>query len=319
MRASSLSNPKIIDLLNHYYIPVNVDGVYTQQNEAVPADEKTAYRQVFQALHLVNRKNQEAGRPPLSVGTVHAYVLDSSGQPLDSLHVAAAGPERTLAMLEKHIKALQVAKGKPVVKPAAQSLAPKANADALVLHLTARYLVGKGDPGARKDVEDDLVPLKPVLGGEKSGQWRALPSEDWLVLQKAQWRKLLPEKPVKVGASWELDRETAALILTRFYPTTENNDLSKNRIDEQTLRGTVLSIKEGVVRARLEGKLKMKHTFYPSREDDNRVEATLLGDIEFQPNRSGIRALRLVTDTATYGGPRQYFGVALRLVPARTD
>ena len=84
MRASSLSNTKVIDLLNHYFIPVNVDGVYYQHNDAVAADEKAAYRRVFQNLHLLNKKNQEEGKPLLSVGTVHAYVLDSAGQPQDS-------------------------------------------------------------------------------------------------------------------------------------------------------------------------------------------------------------------------------------------
>jgi hypothetical protein len=319
MRASSLSNTRVIDLLNHYYVPVHVDGVYYQHNGTVARDEKAAYRQVFHELHLLNKKNREDGQPPLSVGSVHAYVLDAAGKPLDSLHVAEAGPAKVIAMLEKHVAALKVPRGKAVVKPAPQSVAPRANADALVLHLTARYLVARGQPNARQDVDDAFVPLKSMLGAERSGQWRALPSEDWLVLEKAQWRKLLPEKPVKVGASWDLDRGTASQLLTRFYPTTENNDLASNRIDEQTLKGTVTSIKDGVVRARLQGTLKMKHSFYPRREDRNRVEATLLGYIEFQQARPRIRALRLVTDTATYGGPRQHFGAALRLVPARAD
>jgi hypothetical protein len=300
-------------------VPVNVDGVYYENNDAVAKDEKAAYRQVFREFHLLNARNKVDGKPQLSIGSVHAYVLDSAGQPLDSLHVAEAGPEHVIAMLEKQITALKVPKGKPVVKPGAQSACPKADADAVVLHLTTRYLVGKSDSRARKDVADDLVPLKPELGAEKSGQWNALPSEDWIVLKDAQWRKLLPEKPVAVGASWDLDKETVAQILNRFYPTTENNDLSSNRIDEQALKGTVVSDKDGVVRARLEGTLKMKHAFYPRREDKNAVEATLLGYVEFQRDKPQIRALNLVTDPATYGGSKQYFGAALRLVPARKE
>jgi hypothetical protein len=314
LRASSLSNTKVIDLLNHYYIPVNVDGVYYQHNDSVPNEEKAAYRQIFQDFHLLNKKNKAAGKPLLSIGSVHAYVLDAAGQPLDSLHVAEASPEHVIAMLEKQIAALKVPKGKPVVPPAPLSVAPKANADDLVLHLTARYLVARGQPNARKDIDDDFVPLKTSLGGEKSGQWHALPSEDWIVLQPAQWRKLLPAKPVDVGGSWTPDKETVAQLLTRFYPTTENNDLSSNRIDEQALKATVLSIKNGVVKARLDGALKMKHTFYPRKEDQNMVEATLLGYIEFQQDPQRIRALSLVTDTATYGGPKQHFGAALRVV-----
>jgi hypothetical protein len=274
---------------------------------------------VFQDFHQLNKKLKDDGKPVLSVGTVHAYVLDPQGKPLDSLHVAEAGPEHVIAMLEKTIEALKVAKGKPVVKPSPQSVAPKADADALVLHLTARYLVAKGDPQARKDIDDDFVPLKATLGAEKSGQWHALPSEDWIVLKEAQWLKLLPEKPAKVGATWDVDKETAASILTRFYPTTENNDLSTNRIVELSLKGTVVSVKDGVVKARLEGALMMKHTFYPRKEDKNMVEETLVGYVEFQQEKPRIRALRLVTETATYGGPKQHFGAALRMVPSASD
>jgi hypothetical protein len=281
--------------------------------------EKAAYRQVFEDLHRANEKNKKDGLALLSVGSVHAYVLDPAGKPLDSLHVAEAGPERLIAMLEKQIKALKVAEGKPLAKPGPQSAAPTAEAGALALHLTARYLVPRGAENARKDVDDDFVPLKPALGGEKSGQWHALPSEDWVVLKEAQWRKLLPKEAVKAGSSWDCDRETAAQILTRFYPTTENNDLSANRIDEQALKGTVTSIRGGVVRARLEGTLKMKHAFYPRKDDKNMVEATLLGYVEFQQDKPRISALRLVTEKATYGGDRQHFGAALRLVPARVE
>ena len=281
--------------------------------------EKAAYRQVFEDLHRANQKNKQDGLALLSVGSVHAYVLDPDGKPLDSLHVAEAGPEHLIAMLEKQIKALKVAEGKPLAKPGPQSAPPRAEAGALVLHLTARYLVPRGAANARKDVDDDFVPLKPTLGGEKSGGWHALPSEDWVVLKEVQWRKLLPKEAVKAGASWDCDRETAAQILTRFYPTTENNDLSANRIDEQALKGTVTSIQGGVVRARLEGTLKMKHAFYPRKDDKNMVEATLLGYVEFQQDKPRISALRLVTEKATYGGAEQQFGAALRLVPARPD
>ena len=44
MRASSLSNPDIIDLLNRYFVPVHVDGVYVNKNPSTDAEEKAAYR-----------------------------------------------------------------------------------------------------------------------------------------------------------------------------------------------------------------------------------------------------------------------------------
>ena len=147
---------------------------------------------------------------------------------------------------------------------------------------------------------------------ERSGQWSALPSEDWIVLKKADWTKLLPAGKVYVGATWDLDKDIAGQILTRFYPTTENNSLSKNRIDRQALKATVVSVQDGKVRARIEGELKMKHAFYPGREDNNFVEATVLGYMEFTSKEPRILTLRLITDRASYGGETRRFGVALR-------
>lgn len=317
MRASSLSNSQVIDLLNHCFIPVHVDGVYYETRGMVPAAEKAAYEGVFRAFYRLNETRKAAGEPPLSVGTVHAYVLTPDGKPFDSLHVGEAKPERVRAMLEHAVQTLKVPAGQPVVKPAPQSPAPRVADDTLLLHLTARYLVPRGQDEARKDVDDDLVPMAPTLGTARSGQWTALPSEDWIELKPADWRKLLPTGPVHVGSSWTLDREVTAQLLTRFYPTTENNDLATNRIDEQGLRATVLSLEGGLVRTRLDGRLKMRHHFYPNRPDDKRVEATLVGYLDFRLDSPRIQTLRLVTDRATYGGATTHFGVALHSLPVQ--
>src|SRR5262245_27695667 len=144
MRASSLSNAKVIDLLNGYFIPVRADGVYYEKNSHMPAAEKAAFQRVFQGFHQLNQENQKAGKPILSVGSVHPYVLSPEGKPFDSLHVAEAKPERVIAMLERAIQSFKVSKGEPVTAPASQATAakaPKANPDSLLLHLTARYLV----------------------------------------------------------------------------------------------------------------------------------------------------------------------------------
>jgi hypothetical protein len=311
MRASSLSNSKVIDLLNGYFVPVTVDGTFVLHNDSVPADEKKTYQDVFQKFYQLNKDNRAAGKLELSVGTVHAYVLGPDGKAMDSLHVAEAKPEQVAKMLQRAVDSLKTPQGKPLIKPCAQSTPPKAEAGALVLHLVARYLVARGKAGARKDMDDDFVPLAPNLGEERSGQWTALPSEDWIVLKKAEWTKLLPAGNVKAGDSWDMDKEITTQLLTRFYPTTENNDLTKNRIDRQALKATVISVKDGKVRARIEGELKMKHAFYPNREDNHFVDATVLGYIDFEADGSGVLALRLITDRATYGEMGR-FGVALR-------
>ena len=277
-----------------------------------------AYREMFKELHRANEQRRKSGEPRLSTGTVHAYVFTPDGEAIDSRHVAHAGPASMVAMLERTVKELGVPVGRAIVTPSRRSRRPECSKDALVLHLTSRYLVPRDRSNARRDVEGELVPrVAKDLGGERSGQWHALPSEDWLVLERNEWTGLLPEGRVAVGHEWKVDAKLADKLLTLFYPTTEQNDLSKNRIDERSLKMTVLTVKKNRLRARIDGRLKMKHTFYPGRDDSNFVNATMVGLIEFDPSKPLIHSLQIVTDQATYGGntDTQPFGVAVRNVP----
>jgi hypothetical protein len=172
------------------------------------------------------------------------------------------------------------------VKPGPQSVPPPSDPDALVLHLTARVFGGKA--------------------------WCEFPAENWFVLSRADWEKLTPADTT-VGFTWNIDSELSARLLTHFYPQTENNDTSTNLIDRYSLRGQVVAVHDDVARVRLDGSLRMKHQFYPRRHDDNYVEATLAGYLDFDWQTRRIRTLRLVTSGATYGDKQ--FGVALRSSP----
>ena len=101
------------------------------------------------------------------------------------------------------------------------------------------------------------------------------------------------------------------LLLTIGYCMLLNKRLKRLKADEQSLKATVLSTQDGVVRARLDGRMKMKHPFY-HRDDDNFVEATIVGILDFEPGKK-IRSLQLATVNATYG--RTAFGVVVRSVP----
>jgi hypothetical protein len=295
---------------------VHVDGTFLQANPEVAGPELTAYRDLMSEMHRTNADRKAAGKPAFSIGTVHAYVLDEAGQAVDSRHVAHAGPASITTMLKDAIAALSVKPGATIVLPKDQAPRPDAADDALVLHLTARYLVKRDHPRARTEVAGELVPRKSdTLGGERSGQWDALPSEDWIVLENTQWQGLIPE--LKPGASRSVDAALATIRYKRFYPTTEQNDLSKNHIEAQELTVTVLSASPTRMLARIDGSLSMKHAFYPGRDDQNRVEATLGGFLEFDPKHDRITRLQIATDRASFGDEqrKQSFGVALRNEP----
>jgi hypothetical protein len=277
MRAGPLSNTRVISLLNRFFVPVYAANEDYRDGGVQPAEEKAEYNRIF----------KEARAAQLSVGTVHVYILSPDGHPIDSLHVAtAAKTERLIDLLERTVEKLNINAGKAVVSPVTQSAPPKCASDSLVLQLISRSLDGRG-------------------------AWSDFPVEDWIVLGRDEWEKLLPRSQIQVGDSWVVDMQISAKLLTHFYPPTENNDVSKNRFERQSLKATVVSIHDGAARARIEGELKMRHSFY-HKEDGKGVEATVVGFIDFEPSARTIRSFQLVTDQATYGGGT--FGVAVRLL-----
>ena len=287
----------MVALLNRHFVPVYVSNEDYAKDGPAPAEEKAEKQRIY----------REALQAKLSTGTVHVYVLTPDGHPVDSLHVATASKvEELTALLERAVVKLKAPSGGPLVKPAPQSRPAGAAADALVLHVTARYLRRKGN---------ELVPLgaEARRGESRNAGWHASPAQDWVVLPRAEWAKLLPAGKAEPGTSWAPDAQVVAKLLTHFYPPTENNDVAKNRIEGQSLRATVLSVHGGVARARLDGRLRMKHPFY-HRDDDNRVEAALVGFLEYEPRTGAIRAFQLVTDGATYGPQKSPFGAAARVV-----
>jgi len=277
MRTGPFSNKKVVELLNAYYVPVYISNEDFRGKGGAPAEERKELHRIFQEGH----------KAKLSVGTVHAYILSPEGRTVDSLHVAeAAKVERFIAMLEANARKFEVPAGKPVVKPVPQStVAEKAPEGSLVLHLVARSISGGG--------------------------WGGVPGENWIVYAREEVGKFLPSGKAAVGTTWEIDKRAATKLLTHFYPETENNDVSKNRIDEISLKATVVSIDRGTVTARLEGRLKMKHPFY-HKDEDRFVNATMVGFIEFDSGNRSVKSFRLVTDKATYGTGA--FAVAVRSV-----
>jgi len=275
MRAGPLSNSKVISLLNRFFVPVYAVNEDYRDGGAAPAADKAEYNRIF-------KQSLAAG---ISTGTVHVYILSPEGIPVDSLHVAtAAKTERLIDLLERIIEKLRVPEGKTLVAPAPQSAPPRCEADSLVLHLTSRSLDGRG-------------------------AWSDFPVEDWIVLSRSEWEKFLPANPSRIGHGWVVDKKTSEKLLTRFYPPTENNDVTKNHFERQTLKANLVQFENGGARIRIEGDLRMRHSFY-HKEDGKVVEATFIGFIDFDPALRSIRSFLLVTDRATYGGGT--FGVAVR-------
>src|SRR6267143_357481 len=98
MRAGPLSNSKVIELLNRFFVPVyTVNEEYTSKGSA-PAEDKAERERIF----------REGYEHHWSVGTVHVYVLRPDGHLFGTLHVAEAARTKTLlGLLEKAVAELK--------------------------------------------------------------------------------------------------------------------------------------------------------------------------------------------------------------------
>jgi hypothetical protein len=313
LRASSLSNTHVIELINRHFVAVHLRNQDFAEDGIASAEEKRLKQRVY----------REALEARLPAGTVCVYLLSPDARPIATAPLnqkAATDPEQLAELLQQTVGKLRLSSGDPLIPPAPLS-PPACQADAIVLRLTARYLDGKG--GSARPLNTQYV-----LGSQKGGNWGDLPSQDWIVLSQDEWTRMLPAADVqpeglRPGALWTVADDITAKLLTHFYPPTENTDNRKNRIDEQTLTARVESVQDGRVRARLEGRLLMKHPFY-HKDDSNFVSASLIGYLDFergadpaQPSPR-IHSLLLVTDEAQYGDLSQRphaFGVVVTKTP----
>jgi hypothetical protein len=264
MRAGPLADPKVVRLLNEYFVPVYVSNEDYATGGPAPAAERDEKNRIY-------RESLKSG---LSTGTVHVYLLTpEDARPFASLHVAEAAKAPTLiALLERVASERKLSPGQPVATPRPQLTPPKPPRGGLTLHLTARNLTGGG--------------------------WGGPPGEDWIVFSKDELRQFAPAD-LSPGAQCSVPRELAIRLLTHFYPATENNDVSKNRFEAVELTGTVIAALKGRNRVRLDGRFRMEHWFY-HKDDDKMVEATVVGYLDIEPQSGRVVAFRLVTDTAKY-------------------
>jgi hypothetical protein len=293
MRAGPLSNDKVIDLINHYFVPVHVSHDEYVKKGNVPPEEK-AERQ-----RIIREAWADPKAPILRAGEDATFILDPDGHVAESLFQPNnIKLDLLIGLMERNIKKLNIARADVVIPPTPAGAPSKANADDLLLHLTARYL--------------------PASEG-----WGRLPAEDWFTLTPDQWKKLLAPADAKVGQQWIIDKDVATYLLKYFYPPSANTDVARNILEEMQLQGTVVSVKEGIARVRLDGKMKMKHPFFttglgPSnavmeKDEDYYVRAELIGHIDTDLTARRIQSVRIVTDKGTYA--KASFGAALRSVP----
>ena len=283
MRAGPLSNDKVIETLNRYFVPVFLSNEdYEKDGPASPEERRER-----------DRILDECARNGTSTGTVHVYLLSPDGRAIDSAHVAHVSRTPELqAMLDRCIRKLGTSGGEPVAKPRALSVAPAARDEGLVLHLVSRG-------------QDT---------GPQGGSWREFPAENWVVLSRRDAAGFLPSGNSRNGASYDVDPSVAAKLLQYFYPQSEDpTDSPWTKIDHLALSGTVLKLDAGTATARLEGGVQLQRNFYPHQFSPKLMRATVLGFITWDVPSRRIRSFDLVTVDASCD--KEHYAVAVRAEP----
>jgi hypothetical protein len=310
VRAGPLSDEKVIDLLNHYFIPVITSNDEYNPNGTASAEEKAARARIAKNSKNVEKVKKVVITPDSNASDIVCYIVHTDGEVHSTLRLPeCAAAEKVAEFLKEAIGALHVKPGEQVLPGRPTLIPPKAKQDQMVLHLAARYLAANGrkrPPAAAGAVALDRW---MALIANRLRAVCLLPSENWIVLDKPEWSQLMAPAGANQGSSWELSEDLTRKIFVSFYPPSTNNDPKQHRIVDKSLTATLLSVKEGLARVRLEGKVKSKHPFLLFADDDYHVEAEVLGYVDYDLSKHQIKAVKLVSEKGTYAGGN--FGIAI--------
>jgi len=207
---------------------------------------------------------------------VHVYVIGPDKTAIASLNINdAQKPAKMIPFLEGIVARLHVAPGAPPIQPHPTSRPPAAAADSLILHLVSRALAG--------------------------GSWHEYPAENWIVLNRAEWNQLLPPAPVEPKASWSVPQPVAVKLAEWVYPQNEEKTgKNRSRVDEAEFRIAAVTVQGPLVRARIEGRIRLLHAFYPGTPAQDFAVSELSGYMDFNLAERRIQRLRIVTTKANY-------------------
>jgi hypothetical protein len=208
-------------------------------------------------------------------GTVAVEIFSSDLKPLKV--VTASSTDGFLQTLQSVVSSLSLRPGNVLVKPRRQSLPQDTRPDDLALHLTARGFIG--------------------------GASNHFPAESWIVYKASELPQILGPKETSIGLEWQIPSELAKRLLIHVYPQDISSDHPEaNKILEQNITSRIISIEDGVAHARLDGHLTMNRGHAPHAGIDERIEASLVGYLDFDFKERRILALKLVTSKATSDG-----------------
>jgi len=228
----------------------------------------------------------------LGAGDVHCYVVDADGKSIASLQVASATePGKMEAFLKQMIAQLHPTPGPPVFAPHPQVPVPKVEPGAPAIHLVAR---------------------RP-----EHGSWAEFPSENWIVLSRDEWDRILPPQGAALKSTWQIPAPIAVKLAEWLYPQAEDaTRKNRSRVDMADFRLTLVTLEGPLARARIEGRTNVFHSFPTFKISQDYATAELIGYADFDLAAHQVQRFRMVVKKGDYFG--MPFECSLHSVSAET-
>jgi len=267
MRAGPLSEPRVTQLLNEYFVPIHLSNGDYYDPKLTPDDERSRYEKIFETARARG----------LPTGLVHVYLFASDGQLSTSMHVAEAlKPDVLHRFLHEQIRLHNAQRGPTLQAPRPQLVHPPTHDGELLLHSVVR-----------------------VAGGNAS--WPGI-AEDIVHLSRAEWQQLVESNTPESAGPWDVSPEIAQQIFTHIYPPTFAYDTEVHQFYRSRLTSRILSEKNGERLVALDGEMSMDHA--ATHTEMKLVHAVVTGYARYQVGSSQPPEVRMSTFSATYGDGR---------------
>jgi hypothetical protein len=265
MRASSLSDERVIELVSRYFVPVWL----SRDNYQLGA-RSDAERAEIRRIDLDKRKRGLKG------GTVCVYMLAPDGAVMATLPVHQAhNPNNLVPFLKQIIEK--------------ERLQPR-NPEAVQASAAPRKVVRPRTLGGL------ILHVRTKNEGPRAGYGV---SEDWVELTADECKILLPTADARAGNSGRVPEKVVDKLFQRFYPPAPNWKVADSTILSRALTATVLSASETEVRVGLRGSVELSHPF-GGPDTPGRVTANLVGVLRYDSMRKAVTSFAMASEEAKF-------------------
>lgn len=263
MRVSSLSNPRVIELMSKYFVP----AWYSRDFYQIEGDHQDERKEMA-------RIDAERSRRRLEGGNVCVFILADNGNVLATQRVQVAyKPENLIPFLEKAI--------------AEQKLKPRS--EEAIRETTAKPVIAKPKTEGGRFIH--------IWTRMDTGAKRGL-SNDRVELTAKQWKTFLPPADAKVGTSWDVPQEIAHKLVQCCYPPSPHWRTQDCKVLKGTLKATLAARSGDEARIKLEGEMELK--FPVGKPSEGTITAHFEGIVRADCTKQALTSLEMVSEKADY-------------------